>query len=130
MLADTGPLYALADHDDGLHARARRERDLLEGDELFSLAAAPVLIEGYNLVLHRLGMAPAQTWLAELAAGAGLINPTIDDYLAAASRVGRYADQAMSLTDGVLAELSDRLSMPVWTFDHHFDVMGVDVWRA
>jgi hypothetical protein len=31
--------------------------------------------------------------------------------------------------DAVIAEISGRLEAPVWTFDHHFDVIGVKVWR-
>jgi predicted nucleic acid-binding protein len=26
--------------------------------------------------------------------------------------------------DAVNAEIADRLGLPVWTYDHHFDVMG------
>lgn len=44
-------------------------------------------------------------------------------------RVLRYSDQDISLADAVVAEISDRLEIPVWTFDHHFAVMGVRVWR-
>jgi predicted nucleic acid-binding protein len=33
------------------------------------------------------------------------------------------------LVDAVIAEVADRLDAPVWTFDHHFDVMGANVWR-
>jgi predicted nucleic acid-binding protein len=28
------------------------------------------------------------------------------------------------LFDAVYAALAERLDLPVWTFDHHFDVMG------
>lgn len=41
----------------------------------------------------------------------------------------RYPDQSITLFDAILAVLSDRLALPIWTFDHHFDVMGSDVWR-
>jgi hypothetical protein len=29
----------------------------------------------------------------------------------------------------VTAVVGRRLSMPVWTYDHHFDVVRVEVWR-
>jgi hypothetical protein len=29
----------------------------------------------------------------------------------------------------VVAVLADQLQLSVWTFDHHFDVMGTAVWR-
>jgi hypothetical protein len=31
--------------------------------------------------------------------------------------------------DRALAAMSVPLAAPVWTFDHHFDVMSVEVWR-
>ena len=129
VLADTGPLYALVDPDDGLHSRAKREADLLERLRLLAVAPTPVILEGYTLVLHRLGARAAQAWCQDLLAGAALLNPTLDDYLAAAERLRRYDDQKISLTDAVVAELSARLASPVWTFDHDFDLLGVEVWR-
>jgi hypothetical protein len=35
----------------------------------------------------------------------------------------------LTLFDTVLAAMSDWLEAPVWTFDHHFDVMQANVWR-
>jgi predicted nucleic acid-binding protein len=63
------------------------------------------------------------------AGGLGLLNPTRDDYVAAAALAARYQNHAITLFDGLLAVLSDRLTAPVWTFDHHFDLLRVDVWR-
>jgi len=31
--------------------------------------------------------------------------------------------------DAVTAVVGRRLRMPVWTYDHHFDVVRVEVWR-
>ena len=58
-----------------------------------------------------------------------LVNPEADDYLAAAALLSRYPDQRITLADAVVATLSRRLGLPVWTYDHHFDVMGSSVWR-
>jgi predicted nucleic acid-binding protein len=33
------------------------------------------------------------------------------------------------LFDALLATLSDRLGLAVWTFDSDFDVLGANVWR-
>ena len=44
-------------------------------------------------------------------------------------KFGRYPDQDISLADAVNAEISERLGVTVWTYDHHFDVMGTGVWR-
>jgi len=58
-------------------------------------------------------------------------NATTEDYQDASVTILPYRNQdiSLSLFDAVLAAMSDRLEAPVWTFDHHFDVMRVDVWR-
>ena len=40
-----------------------------------------------------------------------------------------FLDQDLSLFDAVTAALSDRLGLPVWTFDHHFELMRRPLWR-
>jgi len=45
-------------------------------------------------------------------------------------RLLAYTDQPLSLVDAVLAVVSSRLASPVWTFDHHFDVLRAEVWRG
>ncbi len=91
--------------------------------------AYPTLLEAYTLVMRRLGVPVARRWLGEALEGCGLLNPTSDDYLEAAGRIGAFADQPITLFDSVVALLSERLGMPVWTYDHHFDLMRVEVWR-
>lgn len=81
------------------------------------------------MVLHRIGIAAAQRWTEGVLAGAGVINPTTDDYLAAARLLAGFHDQEISLTDALVAVLAQSLEYPVWTFDHHFDVLRVAVWR-
>jgi predicted nucleic acid-binding protein len=129
VLADTGPLYALVDPDDQLHDRATSEAARLSEQGLILVVAFPTLLEGQSLILKRLGTSVACRWLGELTAGAGLLNPERDDYLAAAHRLRRFADQPITLCDAVVAVLAEQLYLSVWTFDHHFDVMGVAVWR-
>jgi hypothetical protein len=58
-----------------------------------------------------------------------LANATTEDYQDAPVAIFPYRDQDISLFDVVLAAMSDRLKAPVRTFDHHFDVMKVKVWR-
>ena len=91
--------------------------------------AWPVVTECHTLILHRMGIQGAQVWLEELVAAAGLLNPIREDYLEACLRIRSYPDQDISLTDAVVAALSEQTGFPVWTFDHHFDVMGASVWR-
>ena len=130
VLADTGPLYAAIDPDDQYHSRAQRElRELAQGG-FTVLLAYPTLLETYTLVRYRLGHATAKSWAGEITAGTVLINPTVEDYGMALTKVIAYPDQAITLFDGVLAVLAERLGHPVWTYDYHFDVMRLPVWRG
>ena len=129
VLADTGPLYTLVDRDDSLHNRARDEAKRIETEGWTVVVALPTLLEGYTLVLRSLGFQAAGRWLEELTHGSGFLNPHRDDYLAASRRIRKFADHPITLFDGLLAVLADQLQLQVWTFDHHFDVMGAQVWR-
>jgi predicted nucleic acid-binding protein len=127
VLADTGPLYAALDPDDDNHGRAREDIERLGLDELGVVVAYPTLCESYSLILYRLGISVAHAWMEELRDYASLINPTQDDYGRAAERLLGYGDQGFSMFDAVTATVSERLELPVWTYDHHFDVMQVEV---
>jgi predicted nucleic acid-binding protein len=129
ILADTGPLYALVDPDDSLHVRARNEAQRLRDAGLRVLVGHPTVCEAYTLVLRRLGLPTARTWLEEVRAGCGLINPAAVHYEAAARRLAALSDQPVTLFDSVLAELAAHLDLPVWTYDHHFDLLQARVWR-
>jgi predicted nucleic acid-binding protein len=128
VLADTGPLYAATDPDDAHHKRSRRELRRLADENYEIIVAYPTLLEAYTLVLFRLGETAAMRWLEEMA-GAALVNPSADDYRQAVVRVQSLKDQSITLFDALVASLAGRLGLEVWTFDHHFDVMRVAVWR-
>lgn len=129
VLADTGPLYALVDPDDGLHVRARSEARRLAEQGWTVVVAFPTVAESHSLISKRLGSRAAQKWLEELTLGVDLLNPLREDYLVACRRIQPFADQPITLFDALVAVLADQLHVHVWTFDHHFDVMGVAVWR-
>jgi predicted nucleic acid-binding protein len=129
ILADTGPLYAAAVSSDQHHDRAQEELARLESERLSVIVPYPIVLESYSLLLRRARPSVAHRWLDELLESASLINPTSNDYQEASARVRSYLDQPLSLFDGLLAVLSERLDLPVWTYDHHFDLMRVKVWR-
>ena len=129
VLADTGPLYAAVDPDDARHARAQRELKRLAKDKRAVAVAYPTLLEAYTLVLYRLGKQAASMWLKDTLGGAALINPAAEDYHEAARRLTNLPDQPITLFDATVAVLAIRLSIEVWTYDHHFDVMHAAVWR-
>ncbi len=129
VLADSGPLYAAAVPSDHLHERAREDLERLARESLAVTVAYPTLLETQSLILRRTHPAAVHRWLREMSRNSRLINPTPEDYRRAIERTYRYPDQPITLFDAVAAILGERLDLPVWTFDHHFDVMGVRVWR-
>ncbi len=128
VLADTGPLYAAADPDDSHHKRAQQELQRLTRERYEVLISYPTLLEAYTLVLFRLGKNAASHWLNDIA-HAGVINPNAEDYRQAVGRVQSLTDQPITLFDATVAALATRLSLEIWTYDHHFDLMRVAVWR-
>lgn len=129
VLADTGPLYAARDPDDHHYDRSRDELGRLRAQNLKVVVPYPTLLESYTLVMRQLGIREAHGFLEEVVRGSIFENATPDDYQKASVRVLRFGDQDITLVDAVIAEISARLEAPVWTFDHHFDVMGARVWR-
>jgi predicted nucleic acid-binding protein len=128
ILADTGPLYAANDEGDAHHQRALRELKQLAREKRDVLLAYPILLEAHSLLLFRLGRNAASAWLVEVSDTA-LVNPVAADYSRAVMTVQTLTDQRITLTDATLAALAIRLSLEVWTYDHHFDVMRIPVWR-
>jgi predicted nucleic acid-binding protein len=129
VLADTGPLYAAVDPNDQYHSHAQSELSRLQGDGWGVAITYPTLLEAYTLVMQRLGVTAAHQWLDEVAGAAMLILPMSDDYASALHRVRAYADQRLTLTDLVLATMSLRLGIPIWTYGHHFDLLQSTIWR-
>jgi predicted nucleic acid-binding protein len=127
-LADTGPLYAAVDPHDARHKQAVRELSKLEDEKHQIVLAYPTLLEAYTMVLYRLGKNVASTWLGEIGETM-MINPTPEDYRDAFARVRALGDQDITLFDATVAGLAIRMGLEVWTYDHHFDVMRVPVWR-
>jgi predicted nucleic acid-binding protein len=130
LLTDTGPLFALVDIDDEHHQRAQRELKHIDRKGYDFVVAFPIFTEAYKLILRSIGINVAHRWLAETEGNAVLYNPEPGDYQNASQRVRRYADQALTLEDALLAVLSERLKLPVWTFDHHLEVLRAEVWRG
>jgi predicted nucleic acid-binding protein len=130
VLADTGPLYALADPSDQFHDRAHRELQTIVTGNNTVLVVFPVLCEAHTLVLRRLGGRYAAGWLSELLSGTVQVNPETNDYLDATAGLRKYSDHPITLVDALLARLTRRLEAPVWTFDRHFATMRTRVWKS
>jgi predicted nucleic acid-binding protein len=130
VLADTGPLYALADPSDQFHDRAHRELEIMVSRNNTVLVVFPVLCEAHTLVLRRLGGRYAAGWLSEILSGSRPVNPEANDYLDASAGLRKYSDHPITLVDAVLARMTRRLDAPVWTFDRHFATMRTSVWKS
>ena len=130
VLADTGPLYAGVDSTDQYHQRALRERARLEESRLETVVVAPVLIEAHALCLYRLGREMSGQLATYIMSSGSFALPQESDYRVALQTTERYDDQSITLVDAIVAVMSKRLRLPVWTYDHHFDVMQVEVWRG
>jgi predicted nucleic acid-binding protein len=128
VLADSTPLYAAVDEADERHERASDDLRKLDREKRVIIVAYPILLEAHALVLLRLGTAAAHEWLT-LMSDAAVINPEPEDYRLAISRIRALPDQKITLYDATLGILASRMGLPVWTYDHHFDVMRVPVWR-
>jgi predicted nucleic acid-binding protein len=128
VLADTGPLYAANDESDQHHSRALRELQHFARDKREIVIAYPTLLECYSLLLFRLGRQASFDWLSEIST-VPLVNPKPEDYARAVVTVRTLSDQNLTLVDATLAALASRLKIEVWTYDHHFDLMRVPVWR-
>jgi predicted nucleic acid-binding protein len=128
VLADTGPLYAAVDPEDAHHSRARQELQTLDRDRREVVVLYSTLLEAYSLILYRLGRNVASDWLTDMA-NAALVNPTPEDYRQAAAKIRALSDQPITLFDALAAVIATRLNVEVWTYDHHFDLMRIPVWR-
>ncbi|MEB3164917.1 MAG: hypothetical protein VKK80_16925 [Prochlorothrix sp.] len=57
------------------------------------------------------------------------VEPQPKDYEAGIQRLQEYPDQGITLCDATIAAVAQRLGLPIWTYDFHFDVMLSPVWR-
>ena len=129
ILADAGPLFAAVDPDDAYHKRAQSELKRAAQEKRELIVSYSTLLETHALVSRRLGAKVAESWLTDILASARFVNPSVEDYIAGAMKLATFTDQSITLFDSVLAVLSTRLRIQVWTYDHHFDVMRSEVWR-
>lgn len=127
--ADVEPLSAAIDPTDQFYRRANEELARLTRERRPIPVLDTTLVGGQGLILRRIGTQAATLWVAQILAAAILVTPDPDDFLAAAALLRRFPDQRITLADGVVAVVSLRLRLPVWTYDHHFDTMRALVWR-
>jgi predicted nucleic acid-binding protein len=128
VLADSGPLYAIIDRSDEHHQQAKQEFASITNADLSLTLIVPVVQETHRLLLQRIGLHVASPWLHEINSTTAIVTTNLDDYWQACARLSQYPDQRISIGDGLLAAVSQRLQSPVWTYDHHFDTLGATRW--
>ena len=128
VLADTGPLYALSDPSDQYHRRAHQQMARLGVEGYLVAVTYPTISETYTLVLRRLGANYAHGWIEQFMDGVVAVNPEPGDYQQAILQVLRYPDQVITLFDALVAVLAEKMGQPVWSYDHHFDLMRSVRW--
>lgn len=129
VLADTGPLYAAVDPADTYHASARETIAGFDRDGIELLVPYSTLAECCSLILRRFSLPVAHQWLRDVEDGMILVNPVASDFQLALDTVYRYQDQAVTVFDAATLAVSRRLHLPIWTYDHHFDVLRAEIWR-
>jgi predicted nucleic acid-binding protein len=113
VLADTGPLYALADPSDQYHTRAHKELGRVIASGQAVAVTFLTLAEAYTLVLRRLDAAYAHQWLQQLIDGSVLINPEARDFFLAFDLIQAFQDQPVTVFDAVTAAVGNRLNLAV-----------------
>ncbi|MEY2976441.1 MAG: type II toxin-antitoxin system VapC family toxin [Prochlorotrichaceae cyanobacterium] len=130
VLTDTGPLYAAYDSSDSYHSEAQQSLIILAERSLPVVLIYPVLLECHNLLLKRFGTAIGLRFLQEMKTGTLIINPDSVDYDRAIQMLQTYRDQRITLCDATIAIVSQRLKLPIWSYDFHFDVMRSQRWQG
>lgn len=118
-----------------------RDRHHREADALFRRAIAArnrivtsnlVLAEVHRLLLHRVGIAAARTFLARAEASPSLeiLHANADHHTTALDSLDRFPDQAFTYADAVSFAIMGSLGCRrAIAFDHHFERAGFELER-
>lgn len=128
VLADTTPLYAAFTPRDQYHNQAQGDLRRLERERIPVGVLTTTIAEAHTLILYRHGVAPARAWIESVTPSATPIHPTMADFRSALDRISRYPDQRLTIFDALLYVVSERLKVPIWSYDRHFDVLRANRW--
>lgn len=107
ILADTGPLVAVANEHDQHHAECL---ELLETHPGPVLVPAPVIVEVCQLLASRRGTRAEATFLAAIGAGElEVVDLGTDDYTRAAQLVTQYDNLPLGAVDASVISVAERL---------------------
>jgi predicted nucleic acid-binding protein len=123
IIADTGPLVAVANERDDHHAECT---ELLETRLGPILVPAPVVVEVCQLLESRKGSDAEAAFLASIASGELTVaDLTREQYARAAELVKRYADMPLGAVDACVVAVAETHNVTnIATLDHrHFRVV-------
>ena len=130
VLADTTPLYAAFTPSDQYHEPAQSDLRRLEQDRLPVGVLTTTILEAHTLILFRHGASAARIWFDAIATRTTPTHPTMDDFKQATTHISRFPDQRLTIFDALMYVVSERLNVPIWSYDHHFDVLHAKRWYA
>jgi uncharacterized protein len=122
IIADTGPLYALADADDEYHDIVKK---FVSKNRETVIVPGPVVVELCYLILEHLGPTAEIAFLRSLANREMLLEqPTTKDLERSIQILQQYRDSRFGMVDATVMSMAERMSVQtVLTLDHrHFSV--------
>jgi predicted nucleic acid-binding protein len=124
ILIDTGPLVALCDAGDSLHAATREDLRKLARQQF--LVCGPVIVEACFHLPHRPQRERLARLIEDLPAAPASLRPEREMWGEVFAWLGKYAEHEPDWADGYIAVLSqtDRRAK-VWTYDREF----ASIWR-
>ena len=120
LIADTGPLYALADADDEHHDSVR---EFVGTSRETIIVPAPVVVEVCYLILEHLDAAAEIAFLRSIAHREMLLEqPTVKDLERSIQILEQYRDSRFGMVDATVMAMAERLGVKtILTLDHrHF----------
>jgi uncharacterized protein len=125
VLVDTSAIYALLDRNDARHRAARAGLKRLQKSRTEPFLTNFIVAECHALLLVRLGIEVARTWLLDNVWSVERI--AAEDEQSAREIVRKYIDKTFSFTDATSFAVMDRLKVRrALAFDRHFDQYGID----
>ena len=120
IIADTGPLYALADADDSFHASVK---SFISKNRETIIVPGPVVVEVCYLILEHLGSAAEIVFLKSLATRQLLLEqPVARDLERSIEILEQYRSSRFGMVDATVMAMAERFSIrTVLTLDRrHF----------
>jgi predicted nucleic acid-binding protein len=122
---DTSAILALMNPKDGMHRRARRAFEALQGEEAALLTTSLVLVESYALVGRRLGLEAVRAFREDLAPLAAVVWVDEATFEAGLDLILARKKRHLSLVDGVSFLVMQRHGLErAFAFDPHFEEEG------